>query len=280
MTTLSGKTILITGASRGIGHAIAERCAKAGANLAIFAKDGNLQQIQSDLEKQGAKVLMLEVDIRNDAAVDAAIKQTAAHFNGIDVLINNASAFCFHHTETTTPEEFDLVYSINPRGTFLLSKVCFPYLKNAANPHILNIAPPLDMDARWFKNHLAFSMSKISMSMCTLGMAEEFKKAGIGVNSLWPQTTIATTTIKDHFAPEVYQGSRWPAIMADAAYAILCREAKQCTGNFFIDEQVLREAGVTDFTPYAVDPNAPLVLDLFITTQSANLKTSLGTKPI
>lgn len=264
MSHLKGKTLLITGGSRGIGLAIAKRCAQDGANLIILAKEENPQAIHTELTQAGAKVVMLSVDIRNTDEVESAVKQAISQFNGLDVLINNVSAFCFNDTEQTKPEEFDLLFSVNVRATFFVSKMCQPYLKTAKNPHILNIAPPLDMNPHWFQHHLAFSMSKIGMSMCTLGMSEEFKKSGIGVNSLWPQTTIATTTIQDHFSPEVYKGSRWPAIMADAAYEILSRHAKVCTGNFFIDETLLRSCGVTDFSQYAVDVNAPLVQDLFV----------------
>lgn len=269
MSTLQGKTILITGASRGIGLAIAVRCAKAGANIIIAAKEEpnsehSLQAAYDEIIAAGAKVLTINLDVSDENAVVDAVKKAATHFAGIDILVNNVSAFCFTNTLNTVPEKFDMLFSVNVRATFLLSKLCIPYLKKSSNPHIINIAPPLDMQATWFKDHLAFTMSKYGMSMCALGMAEEFKRDGVAVNSLWPQTTIATTTIKDHFVSEVYAGSRFPTIMADAAFELMQRKAKKCTGNFFIDETLLREAGITDFSHYAVNPGSPLVQDLFI----------------
>lgn len=277
MSAFIGKTIVITGGSRGIGHAIGLRLAKAGANIVILAKEemsqephASLREAADQLIKAGGKALAINVDVRDEAAVDQAIKNAVAQFGSIDVLVNNVSAFCFSDTVNTTGEKFDLLFSVNARATFLLSKICFPYLKAAANPHIINIAPPLDMKPKWFKQHLAFTMSKFGMSMCTLGMAEEFRKAGIAVNSLWPQTTIATTTIKDHFVPDVYSGSRWPTIMADAAYLLMQKKSRYCTGQFFIDETLLRENGVTDFSHYAVDPQVALMQDLFIPEEKNN----------
>lgn len=255
MPELKGKTIVITGGSRGIGEAIGLRCLHEGANVVSLSKDNPTEK---------SNIINFDVDVRNEQEVEAAIKKIVAQFGGIDILINNVSAFCFTNTVETPPEKFDLMFSVNVRATFMLSKICYPYLQKAANPHILNISPPLDMNSRWFKNHLAFTMSKIGMSMCTLGMANEFKKAGIAVNSLWPQTTIATSTIKEYFKPDVYAGSRWPTIMADAAYEILKRDSRQCTANFFIDEIILRENGMTDFSKYAVDSNATLIQDLFV----------------
>ena len=271
MPELAGKTIFITGGSRGIGHAIGLRCAKAGANIVIAAKNetsqnpsANIYAAADQIVKAGGNALAIDIDVSDANAIDAAISKAVNQFNGIDILINNVSAFCFTDTISTPPDKFDLLFSVNVRATFLISQACFPYLKQAANPHIINISPPLDMDSRWFKNHLAFTMSKFGMSMCTLGMAAEFQSAGIAVNSLWPLTTIATTTIKDHFVSEVYSGSRWPSIMADAAYELMQRTARECTGQFFIDEKILREAGVTDFNHYAVNPDVPLIQDLFV----------------
>lgn len=271
MTNLIGKTIFITGGNRGIGLAIGQRLARAGANIVIAAKEAlvdnpstSIYSVADQMKKAGGNALAIDLDVRDESAVNMAVQEAVAQFGGIDVLINNVSAFCFTDTVNTQPDKFDLLFSVNVRATFLMSKTCLPHLKRSSNPHIINISPPLDMNAQWFKNHLAFTMSKYGMSMCTLGMAAEFKKAGIAVNSLWPKTTIATTTIEDHFVAEVYLGSRWPTIMADAAFELIQRKAKKCTGQFFIDEALLREVGVTDFTQYAVDPSVPLVQDLFV----------------
>jgi citronellol/citronellal dehydrogenase len=279
MSELTGKTIFITGASCGIGHAIGMRCATAGANVVIAAKENPNQDFSiyiaaDQMIKAGGKALAIDVDVSNDDATKLAVNKAADQFGGIDILINNVSAFCFTDTVNTPPEKFDLLFSINVRATFLMSQLCIPYLKQATNPHIINISPPLDMDSRWFKNHLAFTMSKYGMSMCTLGMAAEFQQDGVAVNSLWPLTTIATTTIKDHFVPEVYLGSRWPTIMADAAFVLMQRNARECTEQFFIDEALLREAGVTDFTHYAVDSSVPLIQDLFVPEESMNLNSA------
>src|SRR5579885_344559 len=269
--SLAGKTVIITGGSRGIGKAIGLRFAKAGSNIVIIAKDeqtprpeDNMQTAADEMIAAGGKVLALDVDVRDTEAVKSAVNKAVQQFGSLDVLINNVSAFCFTDTINTVPDQFDLMFSVNVRATFLLSKTCVPFLEKGLNPHIINISPPLDMDSSWFKNHLAFTMSKYGRSMCTLGMAAEFRKEGIAVNSLWPQTTIATTTIKEHFVLEVYSGSRWPTIMADAAYILAQKNAKLCTGQFFIDELLLRESGVTDFRQYAVDPSVPLVQDLFV----------------
>ncbi len=283
MSILKGKTIVITGGSRGIGLAIGLRYANEGANIVILAKDEPAQPSPSAIQTAadqmiaaGGKALPLNVDVRDAQAVESAIKEAVSTFGGIDILVNNVSAFSFADTINTSPEEFNLLFSVNVRATFLLSKLCVPYLKNGSNPHIINISPPLEMEARWFKHHLAFTMSKYGMSMCTLGMAEEFKKSGVAVNSLWPQTTIATSTIQDHFIDKVYKGSRWPSIMADAAYELVKRNARKCTGQFFIDEALLRENGVTDFSQYAVDPNATLVEDLFVPDQYAKQGTRVS----
>ncbi len=276
MSTFTGKTILITGGSRGIGQAIGLRFAAAGANIVILAKEelknpaANIYVTADQINAAGGKALPLIVDVTDDNAMELAIDEAITQFGNLDVLINNVSAFCFTDTINIQPEKFDSLISVNIRATFLTSRLCQPHLKKSTNPHIINISPPLDMDPRWFKNHLAFTMSKYGMSMCTLGMAEEFKRDGIAVNSLWPQTTIATTTIQDHFVAEVYAGSRWPTIMADAAFELAQKKAKKCTGHFFIDEELLREAGVVDFTQYAVDSRAPLIQDLFVPDEKFN----------
>ena len=271
MAELSGKTILITGGSRGIGQAIGLRCASAGANIVIVAKEdlsqhsgASIYSVADQMIEAGGQALVIDCDVRDEAAIQAAVGKAVSEFGLINVLINNVSAFCFTDTMNTTPDNLDLLFSVNARATFLMTKACIPSLRKSYNPHVINISPPLDMNPKWFANHLAFSLSKYGMSLCTLGMAAEFKEAGIAVNSLWPLTTIATTTIQDHFVPQVFAGSRWPSIMADAAYELMQRSAEDCTGNFFIDETLLREVGVTNFSHYAVDPGVPLMQDLFI----------------
>ncbi|HEV2614585.1 MAG TPA: SDR family oxidoreductase [Gammaproteobacteria bacterium] len=244
MSTLAGKTIVITGGSRGIGQAIGERCKKAGATI------------------------FTDIDVTDANTIKSSVEKAVKQYGGIDILVNNISTFCFTDTLNTPQDKFDLLFSSNVRATFLMSQACLPYLQKTSNPHIITLSPPLDMNAKWFKSHLVFTMSKYGMSMCTLGMAAEFREAGVAVNSLWPLTTIATSTIQDHCAPEVYAASRWPTIMADAAYEIMQKNARECTGNFFIDEELLRESGVTDFTHYAVDAKVPLMQDLFIPEKS------------
>lgn len=260
MSKLAGKTIFITGGSQGIGLAIVLKCLSAGANVVCAAKE----QITLDQNLNTKNILSLLIDISNEDQIRLAVDKAISQFGSIDVLVNNASAFCFTNTVNTTSDTFDLLYSVNVRGTFLTSQICLPHLIKAANPHIINISPPLDLNSRWFTNHLAFTISKYGMSMCTLGMATEFQANGVAVNSLWPQTTIATQTIKDHFVSNVYAGSRLPTIMADAAYELMQKNALTCTGQFFIDEEVLREVGVNDFSQYAVNPNFPVMQDLFI----------------
>jgi citronellol/citronellal dehydrogenase len=263
---MKGKTIIITGASRGIGLAIAVRCARAGANVAIVTKDSpeSLQSAADQIERAGGKSLVLSVDVTDTIAIQQAITQTAAHFGGIDALVNNTSAAWLTDTSHTSPEKFDLTVATSVRAAFFMSKGCLPYLKQANNPHIINISPPLYIDPQCLKNYLAFALSKYAMSFCTLGMAEEFKHSGIAVNSLWPESTIATQTIKDHFLPEVFSASRWPAIMGEAAYHLLQRSSRECSGQFFTDEILLKEVGVTDFSQYAVEPGTLLKQSLFL----------------
>jgi citronellol/citronellal dehydrogenase len=269
---LKNKVIFITGASRGIGREIALRCAKEGAKVVIAAKSatphptlaGTIYTVAEEVEAAGGVALPIQLDVRDEVAVYEAVAATVKQFGGIDILINNASAIHLANTLETSMKRFDLIFSVNVRGTYLCSQACIPHLKEAVNPHILNLSPPLNMQAKWFKDHLAYTMSKYGMSMCTLGMAEEFKSAGIAVNSLWPRTTIATAAIEVNFPKQILQASRKPKIMADAAYEILISDSRMVTGNFFIDEDVLRSHGVTNFSEYAINPNAPLFTDLFL----------------
>ena len=281
MSNLKGKTLFISGGSRGIGLAIALRAARDGANIAIAAKTtepnpklpGTIFSAAHDIETvgagSGAKALPLVCDIRDEAAVHAAVAETVRTFGGIDILINNASAISLTGTLTTPMKRFDLMWSINVRGTFLCSQACLPHLQKAAaagrNPHILTLAPPLNMNPRWFKDHVAYTMAKYGMSMCVLGMAEEFRAQGIGINALWPRTVIATAAIAMiPGASTQTTRMRTPEIMADAAHAVLTRDAKTTTGNFFLDDEVLEETGITDFGRYAVKPGARLIPDLFL----------------
>lgn len=272
MPNLKDKVIFITGASRGIGREIALRCAKEGAKIVIAAKtdqphpklEGTIHTVAKEVEALGGMALPILLDIREESMIEEAVSKTVATWGGIDILINNASAISLTSTLDTSMKRFDLIFSVNVRGTFLCSQACIPHLKQARNPHILTLSPPLNMQAKWFKDHLAYTMSKYGMSECTLGMAEEFKSAGIAINSLWPKTTIATAAIAFNFPKEILSASRKPSIMADAAYEILTRDSRKTTGQFFIDEEVLREAGVSDFSHYALDPAIPLYHDLFV----------------
>jgi citronellol/citronellal dehydrogenase len=270
--SLRGKTLFITGASRGIGLAIAVRAARDGANVAIAAKTtephpklpGTIYTAAKEIEDAGGKALPLQVDIRHEEQVLEAVKKTAETFGGIDICVNNASAINLTGTEAVDMKRYDLMHGINTRGTFVTSKACIPYLKKAANPHVLNLSPPLNMEERWFAPHVAYTMAKFGMSMCVLGMAGEFRKDGIAFNALWPRTTIATAAVQNLLGGDaMIRGSRKPEIMADAAYVIFNKPAKETTGNFFIDEDVLTQAGVTDFSHYAIDPTAKLFPDFF-----------------
>ncbi len=271
MRTLRDKTVFITGASRGIGRAIALRCARDGANVAIAAKtaephpklQGTIHSVTAEVEAAGGRALPLHLDIRDETAVEAAVRQTVEKFGGIDALVNNASAISLTGTLSTPMKRFDLMQSVNTRGTYLCSQACLPYLLKADNAHILTLSPPLNLDPKWFAPHLAYTIAKYGMSLCTLGMAREFAAQGVAVNSLWPRTTIATAAVEVFF-PESIQASRKPQIMADAAHAILTSDSRSTTGNFFIDEDVLRRAGVTDLDQYAVTPGARLHPDIFL----------------
>lgn len=272
--SLKGKTIFITGASRGIGKAIALRAARDGANVIIAAKTdvphpklpGTIHSAADDIEAAGGKALALVCDVRDEAQVLAAVAAGVARFGGIDICINNASAIALTGTLETEMKRYDLMASVNARGTFVCSKATLPHLLASANPHILNLAPPLDFCARWFARHSAYTMAKFGMSMCTLGMAEEFRTRGVAVNSLWPLTTIDTAAVRFALGGEAMANmSRTPEIVADAAHAILVRPARECTGNFFIDEEVLREAGITDFSGYAAYAgDGPFAADFFV----------------
>lgn len=263
MAKLKNKTLLITGASRGIGQAIALRFAREGANIAILTKDlqENIQSTTDQIVEAGGKVLILEVDVSDQEALQKGVLTAYERFKRIDILVNNTSATGFKNILETEPDQFDLMISTSVRAAFFLSKACYPYLKQIENPHIIHISPPLNLNPKWFKDHLVFSISKYAMSLCTLGMAEEFKSSGICVNSLWPQSTIATQTIKDHFSHKVFAGSRWPSIMGEAAFLLI---SQRCTGQFFTDEELLRNTGITDFSPYAIDLKAPLMQALFV----------------
>jgi citronellol/citronellal dehydrogenase len=274
--SLRGKTLFISGASRGIGLAIAVRAARDGANVAIAAKSaqpnpklpGTIHTAAAEIEAAGGKALPMQVDIRDENAVAEAVKKCAEHFGGVDILVNNASAISLTGTMETPMKRFDLMFGVNVRGTFVCSQACIPYLKQSAeagrNPHILNLSPPLSMKPRWFGTHVAYSMAKYGMSMCVLGMAEEFRSAGIGVNALWPRTIIATAALNVIALADPKRG-RKPDIMADAAHVILTRESRSCTGNFFIDDEVLTSAGVTDLDQYAVTPgNKQFQPDFFV----------------
>jgi citronellol/citronellal dehydrogenase len=269
---LKGKVIFITGASRGIGREIALKAAQAGANIVIAAKtaepqptlSGTIYTVAEEIRAIGAQALPVVTDVRSEEQIEHALKQAVEQFGAIDILINNASAINMDSTEKINMKRYDLIHSVNTRGTFLCSKLCLPYLKQASNPHILNLAPPLNMQAKWFAQHLAYTMSKYGMSMCTLGLAAEFKSYGIAVNSLWPKTLIATAAIENNFPPELYKASRKPSIVADAAYAILTSDSRELTGNFFVDEDFLRTQGITDFSQYSLFPNTPLFPDLFL----------------
>lgn len=264
MSALSGKTIFITGGSRGIGKAIALRAAKDGANIVIAAKttephpklEGTIYSAAEEIVAAGGKCLPLQVDIRIDEQVEQAMRKAAETFGGLDILVNNASALNLGSTETLEMKRFDLMHQINYRGTFLCSQKAIPFLKKAENPHVLNLAPPITLNPMWWSRHMAYTAAKMGMSLCVLGMAEEFKPAGIAFNALWPKTTIATAAVANHIGGDMaIKHSRTPAIMADAAYAILSKPSRDCTGNFFIDEAVLRAEGVTDFRAYQVDPS-------------------------
>ena len=272
MNTLHDKVIFISGSSRGIGREVALRCARDGAKLVITGKTaephaklpGTIYSVADEVVQAGGQALAIQLDVRDEQAIQAAVAQAVAHFGGIDILVNNASAISLSNTLATPVRRLDLMWDVNMRATFLLSQACIPHLKNAANPHILTFSPPLNFDAKWFAPHVAYSMSKFGMSLCTLGMAREFAEEGVAINCLWPRTTIATAAIEFNFPPEILRASRKPSIMADAAHQILTQDSRSVSGQFLLDEDVLRAAGVTDFEHYAVSPGVPLFGDLFL----------------
>lgn len=277
MSSLTGRTLFITGGSRGIGLAIALRAARDGANVVIAAKTetphprlpGTIHTAAAGIEAAGGRALAVACDIRDEAAVQGAVDAAVRHFGGIDILVNNASAISLTGTLATPIKRFDLMMDVDVRGTFLCSQACLPHLVAAAragrNPHILTLSPPLDMRAKWFAPHVAYTIAKYGMSMCVLGMAEEFRADGVAVNALWPRTVIATAALAMiPGATEQVERARRPEIVADAAHTILVRDATTTTGRFFIDDEALREAGITDLDRYAMKPGAPLLPDLFL----------------
>jgi len=276
MSTLEGRTLFVTGGSRGIGLAIAKRAARDGANIIIAAKTaephpklpGTIHTAAAEIEEAGGQALPLMCDIRDDQAVKSAVAEGANRFGGIDVVVNNASAIALLGSEQIAMQRFDLMHQVNARGTFLVSKTCLPWLLKSENPHILTLSPPLNMLEKWFAPHVAYSMAKYGMSMCVLGMAGEFREQGIAVNALWPRTTIATAAVNMLGGDEMMRHSRKPEIMADAAYAIVTRPSREFSGNFCIDDDVLEAEGVTDLSAYAVDPSVNPLPDFFVEPRS------------
>lgn len=288
--SLGGKTLFITGASRGIGLAIAKRAARDGANVAIAAKSvaenpkipGTIFTAAQEIEAGGGRALACHCDIRFDEEVEAAMAKTVETFGGVDVLVNNASAIDLRNIDALEMKRFDLMHQINARGTYLCCKAALPHLRKSANPHVLTLSPPLDMNAKWFAPNLAYTMAKYGMSLITLGLARELACDGVAVNSLWPETAIATAAVGNLLGgAELIRRSRKPEIVAEAAHAILTRPARECTGNFFIDAVVLAQAGVADLTSYSVDPSVDAVLDFFLDAPiSANVRKASFHAPI
>lgn len=271
--SLKGKTLFITGGSRGIGLAIAIKAARDGANVTIAAKtaephpklEGTIYTAAAEIEAAGGKCLPLMVDVRDEQSVAEAIAKTAQTFGGIDIVVNNASAISLTNTQMTDMKRYDLMHQINTRGTFMVSKYAIPHLEKAENPHILMLSPPLDMKMRWFAPHLAYTMAKYGMSMCVLGLAGELAPKGIAVNALWPRTTVATAAVKNLLGGDkMVQASRTPEMLADAAWMVFNKPSRSFSGNFLIDDNFMADEGVTDFTPYRVDPSVPLMPDFFV----------------
>ncbi len=272
MTDLKGKTLFITGASRGIGLAIGLRAARDGANIVIAAKSvapnpklpGTIYTAAEAIIQAGGQALAVQLDIRDENAVKAAVEQAAAHFGGIDIVVNNASAIWLAGTADTPMKRFDLMHQVNTRGTFVTTQACLPWLEKAANPHVLMLAPPPILDPKWFRDHTAYTIAKYGMSLCVLGMSAEFSERGIAVNALWPRTVIATAAIAMLGDKVQAKQCRRPEIVADAAHVILCRDSRDFSGHFCIDETLLQEIGVKDFAAYAVQPGQTLLADLFV----------------
>jgi citronellol/citronellal dehydrogenase len=272
MTNFKDKSVIISGGSRGVGLEIAKALGKDGANIAILAKTtephptlpGTIYTAAEEIEAVGGKALPIVCDIRFEDQVQNAVDQAANEFGGIDICINNASAIHLTDTENTPMKRYDLMHNINVRGTFMFSQKCIPYLKNGNNPHILTLSPPIDIARKWFGITLAYTTAKYGMSLVAHGLAEELGKYGIASNCLWPRTSLDTAAVRNVIGAELIKGSRKPSIYADAAYAVLKRDSKECTGNFFLDQDVLEEEGVTDFDQYAIDPEATLVSDFFV----------------
>lgn len=272
MSTLAGKVMLVTGGSRGIGLAIALRAARDGARLALLAKTaepnpklpGTVFSAAAEVEAAGGRALALPTDVRDEEQVRHAVERTVEAFGGIDIVVNNASAIFLAGTLDTPMKRFDLMFGVNVRATYLTTRTCLPHLLAAANPHVLNLSPPLSMKPRWFKDHVAYTMAKYGMSMCVLGMAEELRAQGVAVNALWPRTAIATAALAMLGGGIRPDHCRRPEIVADAAHAILVRPSRECSGNFFLDEEVLRGEGIRDFSRYAVAPGNPLYPDFFV----------------
>ena len=269
---LRGKTLFITGASRGIGKAIAVRAARDGANIVVAARTyrkhpslpGTIHSAVEEIEAAGGRGLAIRLDVRDERAVAEAAEQAVAHFGGLDILVNNASAILLQNTLDLPLKRFDLMFDVNVRGSYVMSRACIPHLQKSANPHVLNLSPPLNLDPVWFKDHVAYTIAKYGMSMCVLGMAEEFRESGIAFNALWPRTVIDTSAIGILEGAVKPENCRTPDIMADAAHAILCQNSRRCSGNFYLDEDVLRATGMRNFDRYAVKPGAPLMRDLFL----------------
>lgn len=270
--TLAGKTVFITGGSRGIGRSIALKCAQEGANIIIAAKtaephpklEGTIHTVAEEIREAGGQALPLVTDIRHEDQIHASVQKAVETFGGIDVLVNNASAIQLTGTLQTEMKRFDLMFSVNVRATFATSQACIPFLKKSENPHILMLSPPLNMSPKWFSNHCAYTMSKYGMSMCVLGLSEEFRSDKIAVNALWPRTAIATAAINMLGGDALMQASRKPEIVADAAHAVISRSSTTCTGNFYIDDEVLAEEGVSNLDEYSVSPGGRLAPDFFL----------------
>jgi len=287
--SLAGKSIFITGASRGIGEAIAVRCARDGAKVAVAAKTedahpklpGTIHTAAEEVRAAGGQALAVVCDIRDEDAVDSAVSMAVEEFGGIDILVNNASAISLTPTDATPMKRYDLMHQVNARGTYLCSQKALPWLKKSDHPHILNMSPPLDMSPKWFAPHVAYTMAKYGMSMCVLGMAEEFREHGIAVNALWPLTAIDTSAVRNVLGGDTMaKVSRLPQILADAAYAILQRDPKICTGNFFLDEEVLRAEGVTDFSQYAHEGVEEFAADFFVPDEVFERSPTKVMKPV